>query len=159
MIRLEAGQREHLSADSLIGNPVDEVVAPLHRLAYVRQREQKSAQAFGVHAATLRYAWVSLPTSANGGQSHSTRRGTAFYPARATDARYARTRSSSNVWSSCCTPCRLTSPMINSHSCGSGCTAFFLSNCSSRSRPNSSSVSFGTSEIPSEIIRNRSRGE
>jgi hypothetical protein len=46
---------------------------------------------------------------------------------------YVRTRSSSNVWSSCCTPCRLTSPMINSHSCGSGCAAFFLSNCPRRS--------------------------
>ena len=41
---------------------------------------------------------------------------------------YVRTRSSSNVWSSCCTPCRLTSPIINSHTCGSGCAAFSLSN-------------------------------
>jgi len=34
----------------------------------------------------------------------------------------------------CCTPCRSTSPMINSQSCGSGCPALFLSNSSSQRR-------------------------
>src|SRR5580765_4708137 len=58
--------------------------------------------------------------------------------------RYVTTRRSSNVWSSCCTPCRLTSPMINSHSCGSGCPALFPSNRWSRSNPNSSSLALGT---------------
>src|SRR5208337_2955797 len=72
---------------------------------------------------------------------------------------YSRTRSSSKLWSSCCTPYCLTSPMANSQICDRGWAACWVISRSSRARPNSSSRSLTTSVMPSVSSRNRSRGE
>lgn len=48
-ISVEIGEDEHLSAETFIANPEDEVGTPLHRLDDVRQGQQSSANLFGVH--------------------------------------------------------------------------------------------------------------
>jgi hypothetical protein len=46
---VEVDEGEHLAADGLVGDPEDEVVAPLARLDGVREGEEIGANAFGVH--------------------------------------------------------------------------------------------------------------
>src|SRR5581483_8501714 len=53
-IRRQVDQGEHLSADSLVANPEDEIVPPLQRLGHVRQREEKGPGSLGIHAEEYR---------------------------------------------------------------------------------------------------------
>jgi len=49
----EIDQRKHLAADRLVANPVHKIVAPLHRLHGMRQRQQKLTCAFDIHAQSI----------------------------------------------------------------------------------------------------------
>jgi hypothetical protein len=46
---VEVDEGEHLAADGLVGDPEDEVIAPLTCLDGVRESEEVGANAFGVH--------------------------------------------------------------------------------------------------------------
>lgn len=49
-VSIEVDEREHLSADGLVSYPKDEVGTPLHGLDDMGEGQEKSAEAFGVHA-------------------------------------------------------------------------------------------------------------
>ena len=46
---LQRKPRKHLSVNSLVAHPENEA-APLLRLHYIRQRQQKTPRAFSIHA-------------------------------------------------------------------------------------------------------------
>jgi hypothetical protein len=54
VVAVQVDQGEHLAADGLVADPEDEVGAPLHGVHHMREGEEKSSNAFGVHDDFLR---------------------------------------------------------------------------------------------------------
>ena len=50
---VQVGHREHLAADVAVAYPIDEVMAPVHRLRHVRERETDFADALVIHEESL----------------------------------------------------------------------------------------------------------